>query len=306
MEPTTIRSGSSSARLDAVAPTYPLLRMTLFAMANLSIAYATLTVIPSLVVNSNFPALAEDGGDLKDKGERNSSSNSGSTLHTLPSLSWTLVALFGLQTVLGLIQAHLHATSNNDRAAPRKSGQGKKKKNSGTAALSTSPSSALSSSLFGVLNTSISIGAVGSLICHVFAILFGAGIIHQAKETSQLACYLSLLTFYPASFILGTDLTSWLRVFIHNSPETYTEAALYCQGMMAIFGAWLGSIVIPLDWDRPWQAWPVPCVLGAFLFYMIGTVVGLIVSIVMRQRAARREFLGEDYQQQQPHKKKSQ
>jgi len=76
--------------------------------------------------------------------------------------------------------------------------------------------------------------------------------------------------------------------------------------MMAIFGAWLGSIVIPLDWDRPWQAWPVPCVLGAFLFYMIGTVVGLVVSIVMRQRAARSEFLGEDYQQQQQHKKKSQ
>lgn len=76
--------------------------------------------------------------------------------------------------------------------------------------------------------------------------------------------------------------------------------------MMAIFGAWLGSIVIPLDWDRPWQAWPVPCVLGAFLFYMIGTVVGLVVSIMMRQQAARREFLGEDYQQKQQNKKKSQ
>jgi len=60
--------------------------------------------------------------------------------------------------------------------------------------------------------------------------------------------------------------------------------------MMAIFGAWLGSIVIPLDWDRPWQAWPVPCVLGAFLFYSIGAVVGLVVSIVMRQRALRIEF----------------
>ncbi|KAF9959865.1 hypothetical protein BGZ72_008639 [Mortierella alpina] len=134
------------------------------------------------------------------------------------------------------------------------------------------------------------IGAVGSLICHVFAILFGAGIVHQAKETSQLAAYLSLLTFYPASFVLGTDVASWFRIFIHSSPRTYTEAALYCQGMMAIFGAWLGSIVIPLDWDRPWQAWPVPCVLGAFLFYCIGTLVGFVVGVVMRQRAARKEF----------------
>ncbi|KAF9908679.1 hypothetical protein EC991_009607 [Linnemannia zychae] len=136
----------------------------------------------------------------------------------------------------------------------------------------------------------MAIGAVGALICHIFAVLFGAGLFNQAKETSQLAVYLSLLTFYPASFVLGTDLKSWLRIFVHNSPGTYTEAAFYCQGMMAIFGAWLGSIVIPLDWDRPWQAWPVPCVLGAFLFYCIGTVVGLVVSIVMRQRAARSEF----------------
>ncbi|KAG0279658.1 hypothetical protein BGZ97_009538 [Linnemannia gamsii] len=194
----------------------------------------------------------------------------------LPSLSWTLVSLFGLQTVIGLVQWSLHSSSQT-----ASSSKGTKKGSKGGDS---------SSSVFSVLNTSIVIGAVGTLICHVFAVLFGAGIFNQAKETSQLAVYLSLLTFYPASFVLGTDLKSWLRIFVHNSPGTYTEAAFYCQGMMAIFGAWLGSIVIPLDWDRPWQAWPVPCVLGAFMFYCIGTVVGLVVSIVMRQRAARREF----------------
>jgi phosphatidylinositol glycan class F len=25
----------------------------------------------------------------------------------------------------------------------------------------------------------------------------------------------------------------------------------------------VGAWVIPLDWDRPWQLWPIPCVLGA-------------------------------------------
>ncbi|KAG0375284.1 hypothetical protein BGX24_009317 [Mortierella sp. AD032] len=193
--------------------------MSLVAMVNLAVAYATLTSIPTL----------------------------------------------------GLIQWSLHSSSDSNKGA--------KKGKSGD-----------SSSVFSVLNTSIAIGAVGTLICHVFVVLFGAGIFSQARETSQLAVYLSLLTFYPASFVLGTDLTSWLRIFVHSSPGTYTEAAFYCQGMMAIFGAWLGSIVIPLDWDRPWQAWPVPCVLGAFLFYCIGTLVGLVVSIVMRQRTARSEF----------------
>ncbi|KAF9123039.1 hypothetical protein BGX30_001654 [Mortierella sp. GBA39] len=243
-------------------PTYPLLRMTLVAMCNLTMIYSTLTWIPTWLNSYTHQA------DQK----QDTTNNSSTTLQNapLPSLSWTLVTLFGLQTVLGLVQWSLHSSSTN-KGASSKSGDS-------------------SSSVFSVLNTSIAIGAFGTLICHVFAVLFGAGIFNQAKETSQLAVYLSLLTFYPASFVLGTDLKSWLRIFVHNSPGTYTEAAFYCQGMMAIFGAWLGSIVIPLDWDRPWQAWPVPCVLGAFMFYCIGTVVGLVVSIVMRQRAARNEF----------------
>lgn len=182
----------------------------------------------------------------------------------MPSLSLTLMSLFVCQTILGSVQYSILSRH---------------------ALKSKVPPSFITS-----FNNAIAIGAIGTLICHIFAVLFGAGIIHQAKETMQFACYLSLLSFYPASFILGTDVKSWLRIFIHNSPQTFTEAALYCQGMMAIFGAWLGSIVIPLDWDRPWQAWPVPSVLGAFLFYMIGTIVGLVVSIVMRQRAVRREF----------------
>ncbi|KAG0329607.1 hypothetical protein BGZ99_001214 [Dissophora globulifera] len=230
-------------------------------MVNLTASYSTLTWIPAWL----------DKGTNTTKG----------TEATLPSLSWTLVTLFIFQTVVGLVQAHLLSSSTATAAAISTTGAMK----------STATSrSAQSPSLLNVINTSIAIGAVGTLICHIFAVLFGAGTVHQAKETSQLACYLSLLTFYPASFVLGTDLKSWLRVFIHNSPETYTEAAHYCQGMMAIFGAWLGSIVIPLDWDRSWQAWPVPCILGAFLFYCVGTVVGFVVSLVMRQRKAREEF----------------
>ena len=30
----------------------------------------------------------------------------------------------------------------------------------------------------------------------------------------------------------------------------------------SLAGAWMGAIPIPLDWDRPWQRWPVTCVAG--------------------------------------------
>jgi hypothetical protein len=186
MEATTIRSGSSSARSTMAAPTYPLLRMTLVAMVNLSVAYATLTLIPSMALNNNLLNFAKDDSTTKENIHDKSSSSNGSgtasvpDLHTLPSLSWTLVTLFAFQTMIGLAQAHLHNSSNvnHNPYTTRKSGQGKKKKSTGTTASSSpSISSSSSTSLFGVLNTSISIGAVGTLICHVFAVLFGAGVL---------------------------------------------------------------------------------------------------------------------------------
>ncbi|KAF9918385.1 hypothetical protein BX616_009067 [Lobosporangium transversale] len=273
------RHGSSETVL--APPSFPLLKMTLIAMVNLATAYSTLTWIPAKLIQTNISEHQTFANNA------NISSDS-SVSQTLPSLSWTLIVLFGFQTLVGLAQAYLHSknTAVNKKISER--------------------SSQLSSSPFAILSVSMTIGAVGASVCHLFAVLFGAGIFHQSKETGQLALYLSLLTFYPASFVLGTDFKNWIRIFVHNSPRTFTEAALYCQGMMAIFGAWLGSIVIPLDWDRPWQAWPVPCVLGASLFYCIGVVVGLVVSIVMHQRVARSEFgvnLAEQKDNMKEHKK---
>ena len=37
-------------------------------------------------------------------------------------------------------------------------------------------------------------------------------------------------------------------------------------------GASCGGMVIPLDWDRPWQKWPIPCVAGAVAGFGVGVV----------------------------------
>ena len=45
-------------------------------------------------------------------------------------------------------------------------------------------------------------------------------------------------------------------------------------------GTWFGAFPIPLDWDRPWQAWPITCVIGA----VIGNaLVGLSTLLTIRQ-----------------------
>ncbi|KAG0227036.1 hypothetical protein BGW42_003196 [Actinomortierella wolfii] len=247
---TTTKTGSTSVAADGPRSEFPLLRTVAFALVNIVIAYASLFMVPPL-------------------------SPSPSTDQVLPALPTTLFVVFGAQTVLGLVQSYLASPSATVSSSGSSSGKAQVEAKRGIAS---------------VLMSSLTLLLAGTAICHVFAVLFGAGLKFKALETLMLSFYLSLLSFYPASFVLGQDLDRWLQVFIHNSPTTYTEAGLYCQGWMAIFGAWLGSIVIPLDWDRPWQEWPVPCVLGAFGFYIIGTLVSVVVTVVMRQRAVRREF----------------
>jgi phosphatidylinositol glycan class F len=38
---------------------------------------------------------------------------------------------------------------------------------------------------------------------------------------------------------------------------------------------------LALDWDRPWQAYPLPPAFGAIAGYIVGSGAGLLVSIVM-------------------------
>ncbi len=43
-------------------------------------------------------------------------------------------------------------------------------------------------------------------------------------------------------------------------------------------GSWLGAIAAPLDWDEPWQPWPVPssvlCTLGALAGLLAALLAG--------------------------------
>ncbi|KAG0367960.1 hypothetical protein BGZ54_002949 [Gamsiella multidivaricata] len=117
--------------------------MTLVAMVNLIVAYATLTWIPTKMIKHGDSDAAQ-----------------GANISTLPSLSLTLVSLFLFQTLTGLVQAKLHSAYQT--TAMNNSGKGRNQ---------------ASLSLFAAFNTSVSIGAVGTLLCHVFAVLFGAGFV---------------------------------------------------------------------------------------------------------------------------------
>lgn len=122
-------------------PAYPLLRMFLFAITNLAIGYSTLTWIPS-----RLAWVVNDEPSEPSEPSKNTQSS-----QTLPSLSLTLMSLFVCQTILGSVQYSISSRH---------------------ALKSKMPSSFITS-----FNIAIAIGAIGTLICHIFAVLFGAGII---------------------------------------------------------------------------------------------------------------------------------
>ncbi|KAJ3330163.1 hypothetical protein HDU76_006281, partial [Blyttiomyces sp. JEL0837] len=61
-----------------------------------------------------------------------------------------------------------------------------------------------------------------------------------------------------------------------SSSERYVKYAFTCTAI----GAWFGGFVIPLDWNRPWQAWPVCVTYGGIVGYCVGVVLAALVTFV--------------------------
>ena len=59
------------------------------------------------------------------------------------------------------------------------------------------------------------------------------------------------------------------------------ERVVLWSSKCAVIGVWLGAIVIPLDWDRPWQAWPIPCAVGTLVGYVFGLLLAALEMCAM-------------------------
>ncbi|TFK90006.1 PIG-F-domain-containing protein [Polyporus arcularius HHB13444] len=132
----------------------------------------------------------------------------------------------------------------------------------------------------------------GSAVFYAMTILFGAPLLSHPMQTYAMSLLLSVLTVLPPAYIfgpppLGSDSPSlvsrltWIRLFAELSPRTSIERALVYPAIGAVTGAWLGAIPIGLDWERPWQAWPLTPTFGAVGGYIAGSLVALVVSATL-------------------------
>ncbi|XP_077268373.1 phosphatidylinositol glycan anchor biosynthesis class F [Temnothorax americanus] len=118
-----------------------------------------------------------------------------------------------------------------------------------------------------------------SIVYYVMIVLFGAPVLTDREETTMLVVTLITLTFVSTSLHLGVDNALDVLTGTYSQKGNILADALKLNIQATILGTWLGATVIPLDWDRPWQAWPIPCVIGALLGYLIAHFITLIKTL---------------------------
>ncbi|KAF8123685.1 GPI biosynthesis protein family Pig-F-domain-containing protein [Boletus edulis] len=123
-----------------------------------------------------------------------------------------------------------------------------------------------------------------ALATHVVAVVFGAPLTSHVVQTALLAFVVSILAAFTPAFVLGVPSFSsntvsminrltWTRLFVELSPRNALERTMVYPAVGTFFGGWLGAIPIALDWDCPWQAWPLTPLFGSLGGYIIGAIL---------------------------------
>ncbi|CAL8088519.1 unnamed protein product [Calicophoron daubneyi] len=101
-----------------------------------------------------------------------------------------------------------------------------------------------------------------SVVFYIFICVFlGAPLLEKHIETLSLAILLTCFTTVP---LISIEECTTSRInSIYFSPNQPHEWFLAFLGYGSLFGAWASAGLLILDWNRPWQAWPYPCMMGA-------------------------------------------
>lgn len=112
-------------------------------------------------------------------------------------------------------------------------------------------------------------------------ILFGAPVLDCHEETLMLSTLLTLLTVFPLIAYTGVESSMQLLFGVRSYAKDTIIDMLVTNALLTVCGAWLGALVIPLDWNTPWQQWPIPCYLGAIGGYLLANVLTVLKVTLM-------------------------
>lgn len=106
------------------------------------------------------------------------------------------------------------------------------------------------------------------------AVIFGAPVLSQHYETFFFSLLMTILTALPC--ILHVNLEHIPTLFLSIFEGTDIHPHYFWNIRLTVLGSWLGAVIIPLDWDRPYQKWPIPCSIGALGGCYLANVFSLL------------------------------
>ena len=80
---------------------------------------------------------------------------------------------------------------------------------------------------------------------------------------------------------------NWQAVLSHSIYCGSTDSVDYmisAPAHGAVIGAWLGAWPMPLDWERPWQEWPISVTYGSVAGHLIGMAISLALVVTHKRR----------------------
>lgn len=123
---------------------------------------------------------------------------------------------------------------------------------------------------------------VASVIAiYAMTVTFGASLFEDLLRTLAFSCLMSALCVMPTLMLIDhkNPIMLLFRILVQQDCRTREEHHCMMTSVYGIVGAWCGSLVIPLDWDRWWQEWPISSSFGL----VFGVLIGAIVSIKFKK-----------------------
>ncbi|KAM9978450.1 hypothetical protein ACTFIY_012197 [Dictyostelium cf. discoideum] len=140
------------------------------------------------------------------------------------------------------------------------------------------------SSTLDKINRSLIGLSIGNFIFYFLLILYGAPFLKSIHTTFFFGFLLSSMCCLPPSILLGLNPQNWKDLFFTPNHNNIIDTCTTILVVFSILGAWIGAFPIPLDWDRPWQQWPISCVFGSIVGHIFGLFICSVYSLVHKEK----------------------